>query len=168
MSRTSIRTLTLTGIFTTLIFVFTAFIHIPAYTGYIHIGDGFLYLAACILPLPYGMLAGAAGAVLSDCLTGFAVWAPGSFVIKTVTVLFFTRKQPKILEKRNLLALIPTAALCIGGYYLYEALLYGNFLTPVYGTIGNLIQAVCSSVVYIFAGVSLDKMKFKEKLAVDS
>lgn len=164
MKRESLRQLTLTGIFTALIFVFTAFIHIPSYTGYVHIGDGFLFLAASILPLPYAMFAGAAGAVLSDCLTGFALWAPASFVIKTVTVLFFTWKKSRILGKRNLFALIAAAALCIGGYYLYEVLLYGNFLSPAYGAIGNFIQAVFSSAVYILAGLALDRMKVKEKL----
>ena len=164
MKRESLRHLTLTGIFTALIFVFTAFIHIPSYTGYVHIGDGFLYLAASILPLPYAMFAGAAGAVLSDCLTGFAIWAPGSFVIKTVSVLFFTWKKTRILGKRNLLALIPAAALCVGGYYLYEVLLYGNFLTPAYGAIGNVVQAAFSSAVYILVGLALDRMKAKEKL----
>ena len=158
MKAVSLRYLTLTGIFTALIFVFTAFIHIPSYTGYVHIGDSFLFLAAGMLPLPYAMFAGAAGAALSDCLTGFAIWAP------SVTVLFFSRKNPRILGKRNLIALIPSAALCIGGYYLYEALLYGNYLTPAYGAIGNLVQAVFSSALFVLLGLALDKARVKEKM----
>lgn len=164
MKSSALRTLTLTGIFTALIFVFTAFIHIPSYTGYVHIGDSFLYLAASILPLPYSLFAGAAGAVLSDTLTGFAIWAPGSLIIKSVTVLFFTWKKPTFLSKRNLLALLPAAAMCIGGYYLYEVVLFGNFVTPAYGALGNLAQAFFSSVVYVIVAVTLDKMKVKQNL----
>ena len=158
----SLGKITLTGVFTALIFVFTAFVHVPSYTGYVHIGDSFIYLAASILPLPYALFAGAAGAVLSDVLTGFAVWAPASLIIKSATVLFFTWKKPTFLTKRNYLALIPAAALCIGGYYIYEVMLYGNFVTPAYGMLGNLVQAVFSSVVYLIAGVTLDKMKVKQ------
>lgn len=164
MKNPLLRRLTLTGIFTALIFVFTAFIHVPSYTGYVHIGDAFLYLAASILPVPYAMFAGAAGAVLSDCLTGFAIWAPGSAIIKTLTVLFFTWKKSTFLGKRNLIALIPAAALCIGGYYIYEVVLFGNFVTPAYGMLGNLVQAVFSSVVYLLVGGALDKMKVKQSL----
>ena len=116
------------GIFTAIVFVFTAYLHIPSHTGYTHIGDGFIYLAACLLPLPYAMFVGAAGALLADCLTGFAIWAPGSVIIKTAAVLFFSRKSKNIVCLRNILALIPAWILCIGGYYLYEALITGNFV----------------------------------------
>ena len=131
MSSTA-KTLTLTGIFTALIFVFTAFVHIPSFTGYVHIGDSFLFLAASVLPHSCALYAGAAGAALADCLTGFAAWAPGSLIIKGVTVFFFTREESTFLCRRNLLALIPAAVLCIVGYYLYEAFLFGNFAAPVY------------------------------------
>lgn len=163
MSSTA-KTLTLTGIFTALIFVFTAFVHIPSFTGYVHIGDSFLFLAASVLPHSCALYAGAAGAALADCLTGFAAWAPGSLIIKGVTVFFFTREESTFLCRRNLLALIPAAVLCIVGYYLYEAFLFGNFAAPVYGMIGNLGQAAVSSGVYLLAGKLLDRSKVKSKL----
>ena len=163
MSSTA-KTLTLTGIFTALIFVFTAFVHIPSFTGYVHIGDSFLFLAASVLPHSCALYAGAAGAALADCLTGFAAWAPGSLIIKGVTVFFFTREESTFLCRRNLLALIPAAVLCIVGYYLYEAFLFGNFAAPVYGMIGNLGQAAVSSGVYLLVGKLLDRSKVKSKL----
>ena len=163
MSSTA-KTLTLTGIFTALIFVFTAFVHIPSFTGYVHIGDSFLFLAASVLPHSCALYAGAAGAALADCLTGFAAWAPGSLIIKGVTVFFFTREESTFLCRRNLLALIPAAVLCIVGYYLYEAFLFGNFAAPVYGMIGNLGQAAVSSGVYLLAGKLLDRSKVKSRL----
>ena len=162
MNDSKLKTLTLTGIFTALIFVFTAYIHIPSFNGYVHIGDGLLYLAASLLPTPYAMFAGAVGAVLSDCLTGYAIWAPASFVIKVVTVLFFTGKGARIIERRNLAALLPAAALCIGGYYLYEGLIFGNFISPLYGLFGNLMQAVFSSILFVAAGLAFDKAGIKK------
>ena len=41
------------GIFSALVFVVTAYLHVPIYNGYVHFGDGFIFLAACILPMPY-------------------------------------------------------------------------------------------------------------------
>ncbi len=158
--------MTITGIFTALILVFAAYVHIPSYTGYVHIADGFLFLAASMLPAPYAMFAGAFGAACADLLTGYAIWAPASFVIKAITVLFFTSKAPKILSKRNLFGLLPAAVLCVGGYYLYEVILYGSFSAPLFGMIGNATQAVFSSAVFLLAGASFDKAKLRERLFI--
>ena len=152
------------GIFTAIVFVFTAYLHIPSHTGYTHVGDGFIYLAACMLPLPYAMFVGAGGALLADCLTGYAIWAPGSIIIKTVAVLFFSRKSARIISIRNLLALIPAWAVCIGGYYLYEALITGNFVAPLSGIPGYITQSVLSSILFVVAGLAMDKLNAKNTL----
>lgn len=152
------------GVFTALVFVVTAYLHIPTNNGYIHIGDGIIYLAACLLPWPYAMVVGAGGAFLADCLTGFAIWAPASVVIKALTALFFTSKKDSIINLRNSSALLPSAFLCAGGYYLYESLLYGNFVAPLVGIPASLTQSVASSIVFVVAGLSLEKMKIKSTL----
>ena len=164
MKDKQIRLMCITGIFTAIVFIFTAYLHIPSHTGYTHVGDGFIYLAACMLPLPYAMFVGAGGALLADCLTGFAIWAPGSVIIKTVAVLFFSRKSARIISIRNLLALIPAWAVCIGGYYLYEALITGNFVAPLSGIPGYITQSVLSSILFVVAGLAMDKLNAKNTL----
>ena len=161
MKDQKIRLMCIAGIFTAIVFVFTAYLHIPSHTGYTHVGDGFIYLAACMLPLPYAMFVGAGGALLADCLTGYAIWAPGSIIIKTVAVLFFSRKSARIISIRNLLALIPAWAVCIGGYYLYEALITGNFVAPLSGIPGYITQSVLSSILFVMAGLAMDKLNVK-------
>lgn len=154
----------ITGVLTAVVFVFTAYLHIPSHTGYTHVGDAFIYLASCILPLPYGIFVGAVGALMADCLTGFAIWAPGSVIIKGLTVLFFSRKTTKIITVRNLLALIPAWIICIGGYYLYESLITMNFVAPLSGIPGYITQSLLSSIVFVILGLAMDKMKLKEKV----
>lgn len=164
MKNQKIRLMCLAGIFTAVVFVFTAYLHIPSHTGYTHVGDGFIYLAACILPLPYAMFVGAGGALLADCLTGFAIWAPGSIIIKTVAVLFFSRKNKKIISWRNILALLPAWAVCIGGYYLYESLITGNFIAPLSGIPGYITQSVLSSILFVAVGFAMDKLNIKQMI----
>ena len=164
MKDKQIRLMCITGIFIAIVFVFTAYLHIPSHTGYTHVGDGFIYLAACMLPLPYAMFVGAGGALLADCLTGFAIWAPGSVIIKTVAVLFFSRKSERIINLRNLFALLPAWVVCIGGYYLYEALITGNFFVPLSGIPGYITQSVLSSVLFIAAGLAMDKLNVKNTM----
>ena len=161
--KSNIKILCLSGIFTALVFVFTAFLHIPSHTGYTHVGDAFIYLAACILPLPYALFVGAVGAMLADLLTGFALWAPASILIKGIAVLFFCRKG-KIFRLRNNLALIPASVLCIGGYYLYDGLITGNFVAAAAGIPGYLTQSVLSSLLFLVLGLTLDKLNIRRNL----
>lgn len=162
MKREKINLICISGILTAIVFVLTAYLHIPSHTGYTHIGDGIIYLAACFLPLPYAIFVGATGALLADTLSGFAIWAPASVLIKAATVLPFTRRARKIITVRNLLALIPAWCFCIGGYYFYECLIVGNFLSPIAGIPGYIMQSLLSSVLFITLGLALDKFKFKE------
>lgn len=162
MRNTKIKLMCLTGIFIAIVFVFTAYLHIPSHTGYTHVGDGFIYLAACLLPLPYAAFVGAVGALLADLLTGFAIWAPGSVIIKIAAVFFFSRRT-KIAGTRNLLALIPASLICIGGYYLYEAIITANFLAPLAGIPGYITQSVFSSALFIVLGLVFDKLRLRER-----
>lgn len=154
----------ITGVFTALVFVVTAYLHIPTNNGYIHVGDALIYLAACLLPWPYAMVVGAGGAFLADCLTGFAIWAPGSVIVKAITVLLFSNKEDKIINLRNSLAILPATIVCAGGYYLYESLIYGNFVAPLVGIPASITQSVASAIIYIAFGFAVDKMKLKSKI----
>lgn len=145
------------AIFAAIIFVFTAYLHIPSHTGYTHVGDGFLYLAACLLPPGYAAAAGAVGAGLADLLSGYAIWMPGTIIIKAVTALFFSYKAKRVVCTRNLVALLPSWAVCIGGYYLYEALITSNWVAPAAGIPGYITQSLFSTVVYVCLGLALDR-----------
>jgi len=157
-----IRQLTIAGIFTALVFLATAYLHIPVGTGYVHIGDAFIYTAASMLPLPYALFVSIGGAVLADCLSGFALWAPASAIIKGVSVLLFTRKD-KIICAKNIIAVFLSWIICIGGYYLYEAVISGNFIVPLASIGGNVLQCVFSTIAYIIIGISADKLKRSQK-----
>ena len=159
-----LKRLCLSGLFAALIYVFTAFIRIPSHTGYTHVGDAFLFLAASLLPRSYAAAVGVTGAVLADCLTGFPVWAPASAIIKALSALSFTSRRERLLCLRNVLALIPAFALCIGGYYLYDALITGSLIAPLAGIPGYVTQCVLSGILYLVSAAALDSVHLKQKL----
>lgn len=164
MKKNQNKLLCLSAVFCAVVFITTAYLHIPSHTGYTHVGDAFIYLAACLLPTPYAIFAGAGGAMLADCLTGYAIWAPGTIIIKTAAVLLFNHKTDKILTLKNALMLIPSAIFCIGGYYLYESAILGNFLAPLAGIVGYITQAVLSSALFIILAAALDKLNIKKRI----
>lgn len=160
-----IQRLCQTAVFAAVIYVFTAYLHVPSFNGYTHVGDGFLYLAASTLPMGYAAAAGAVGAGLADLLSGYSIWAPATLVIKALTACFFSCKAPTFLCRRNYLALIPAWLLCIGGYYLYESVVItGNFITPAAGITGYITQVTLSSLLYVALGKALDRGSLKQRL----
>lgn len=156
MKNKKIQLLTNTGVLAAAVFVLTAFLHIPVFTGYVHAGDGLIYLAAMLLPKPYAMFVGAFGGALADVTSGFVSWAPGTAVIKALLVIGFSKKH-KPLSARNMLALVIAAAVSVGGYYLYESLITMNFVAPLVSIVPNLVQALASSLLYLFAAAVIKK-----------
>lgn len=168
ISMAKMRLITMTGLFAALIYVFTAYIHVPTGAGYTHAGDGLIYLAACILPTPYAMAAGAIGGALADGLSGFPVWIPATVIIKAVTVLFFSNKSEKILTWRNLLGIIPSLVVCVVCYSLYEGTVMAGGIswtaitaafaqTPAY-----CVQVLASSLLFVSVALLLDRIGFKK------
>lgn len=161
--KNNVKKICFTAIFTAIIYVFTAYLHFPSHTGYTHVGDAFIYISACLLPTSYAIFAGSFGALLADCLTGFAIWAPASVLIKGFAVLCFSSKG-KIITVKNILALLLGTVLCIGGYYLYDAIIFSSFTAALVGIPGYITQSVLSSALFIMLGISLDKINFKKHL----
>lgn len=166
-----IQLICVTGLFAAMIYVLTAWLHIPTGAGYTHAGDGLIYLAASMLPTPYAMAAGAIGAGLADGLSGFVVWLPGTIVIKAITVLCFSRNTEKIICVRNLLGIIPALVICVVCYSLYEGIfMAGGFsksaIISAFGqTPAYCIQVLASSILYIVLGLGFDKAGLKKKFS---
>ena len=119
--------LILAALFAAAIAVMTAYLlHIPIPTGgYIHLGDTLIYLAACLLPMPYAVMAAVIGEGLADLLTA-PLWVVPTVLIKAMVALLFTGKGEKILMPRNIGAVIVAAVLSPTAYGLAACLLLGN------------------------------------------
>ena len=167
-SKNTIRYIALTGVLAALIVVFTAFfLHIPIGMngGYIHLGDTLIYIAACMLPTPYACAAAAVGGGLADLLTA-PVWVVPTVIIKALIVLPFTSKDKKFLSRRNMIAPWIALALTAAGYYIAEAVLFGEIAAIFTSLAGSLIQAGASAVLFYVIGGLFDKSKVKSHLAV--
>lgn len=162
-SSEKIRLLTISALMAALCLLLTGYLHIPSSKGYIHIGDGIIFLASSMLPFPYAVGVGVVGAGLADILSGYAIWFPATAVVKGATALMFSKKGRKIITSRNIIALVPSLVICAGGYILYEAVVIDDFKTAIVELPSYVIQISASAVLYIFLGVMLDKISFKKK-----
>ena len=97
MNATSL--LVLTALITAMGTIATMFFKVPVGTGYIHLGDTMVLLAAMLLPRKHAIFAGSVGLCLADILSGYAVWAPWSFFIKLVMVVIMQKALATAMEK---------------------------------------------------------------------
>ena len=160
-----LRLIALTAMFAALTYTLTAFLHVPTIKGYVHVGDGVIFLASAILPTPYAAAAGAIGAGLSDALSGYFIWVPATVLIKGLTTLAFTSKGEHIVNTRNLLALIPALILCVGGYGLYSGLvIYHSLAAGFADAAANAVQTIASGIVFVLSGTALDRSGAARKI----
>lgn len=151
------------GVFSALIFVFTAYLYIPAgNSGYMHIGDSFIYLCASILPKPLSIISAVVGASLADFLTGNAVWVLPTIFIKAILVLFFENNSERILTKRNIFASVISGVVGTVLYMICGGFIYG-FEGAFLVTLVTLIQPIGSFILYFVFSKYLDKIDFVKK-----
>lgn len=161
-----------TAMMTVMVMIATTFFKVPNAMGYIHLGDGFVLLAAIILPKKYACFAGGVGAGLADIYGGYAVWAPWTLVIKIVMVLivqlFFDFLTKRASNGKHIakIAGIPFAELfayvlavlwTVSGYYIAQGFISGNWIAPVADVPGNVLQAAVGSIIAILVSVTLGK-----------
>jgi uncharacterized repeat protein (TIGR04002 family) len=160
-----LRNLVYSAVLAALTCVFTAYLfHIPTPTGYVHLGDSMIYLAACLLPTPWAMAAGGIGAAMADVLTGYPHWAIWTLVIKALMVPAFTSHSDRMLCTRNVLALIPGFLITLLGYYFAGYFVYGElgaFLATVPATI---FQSGGGTIVFLVVAMAFDRGHVKQKL----
>lgn len=164
-SSRQIRLLTSTAIFAAMITLMTAYIcHVPVGVngGYVHFGDGLIYIAATLLPTPYALAAAAIGGGLADLLTA-PMWTVATIIIKMVITIPFSNKGSKIITPRNVIATGIAFLLSGTGYYIAEAILFGTETAFLMSLSGSLVQSLGSAVVFIVLGLFLDKLNFKNK-----
>ena len=126
--KTNTKTLAINGIAIALVFLATGFINIRlpigANGGLVHLGNVPLFLTAIIYGKKSGAISGAFGMALFDLFSGWAAWAPFTFVV--VGLMGYV--VGKITEKNDgfwwyVTAIAAALVIKIVGYYIAEVIL---------------------------------------------
>ena len=161
-----IKSIVFTALFAAMITVMTAYVcHIQTATGYIHFGDGLIFLAACFLPKGYGVAAAAIGGGVADLLT-YPSWTLPTIIIKGLMALPFSNKSTKILTARNLISMGIAVVINTVGYFVAGAIFAGNFTTPIADIPSSLIQDAGSIVIFVVVAFALEKTGLKKQFTI--
>ena len=149
--------------FATLAFVGTTVIRIPipATGGYFNLGDTFVMVAGLLYGPVVGCLTGLIGPTISDAV-GYPQFILATAVVKSVeggVVGLLARKSDGEAYLRVVVALALGIAILVGGYFLFEAVVYPRIAkaVPFFGVtdakaalaeiVPNLLQGGISAVV---------------------
>lgn len=153
--KNKILRLCLAAMFAALICVATLVIQIPSPVGgFLNFGDCFILVGAWVMGPFYGAAAGAIGSAMADIFSGYAAYAPATFIIKGAIGLLAAVVARAVITHRSSLRGVSCAAgaaageiIMVLGYYTYESLVLG------YGFVGaaaaipmNIMQAAAGGV----------------------
>ena len=148
------KNMVMAALFAALVCVATMIIKIPSpLKGYINLGDCIVLLSGWMLPPAYGFLAAGIGSALADLFSGYVVYAPATFIIKSL-MAFIVFYGFKLLNKKipntssRVVAGLTAELFMILGYFVFEGILYG-FGPSLVNVPANAVQGVAGLVIGI-------------------
>lgn len=152
------------AMFAAMIFGLTM-LHVPIGAGgYIHVGDAVIYVSAMLMGGPWAFISAAIGAACADIISGFAVYAIPSAIIKiliAVPFVMISKKTSKILSIRSAIFTVISGVITVLGYFIADLILYRE--GAIADLPANIIQAAGSAVVFIILAFALDRAGIKQR-----
>ena len=148
--------------------VATMVIQIPTGGGYLNPGDCFVQLSGWILGPWYGFIAAGLGSMLADLFAGYAMYAPGTFLIKgldaLVSALIFRAMAGRHRLAGSILGGAVGGLMMALGYFGYESVVLGLGLAAAANIPGNLAQALFGLVTAVILSEVLHRTNVWDKL----
>lgn len=165
MKLKKIKTLVFAALFAAIVCVATFVVKIPspATNGYFNLGDCFVILSGMFLGPLYGALAAGIGSALADLLSGYAQYAPATFVIKAAMALavYFVIKafKGKSRHVSGLIAGLTAETIMVLGYFVYESLALGYGIAAAGSVLSNVMQGIVGIVAAFAVSEAISKSK---------
>lgn len=137
--------LVFTGLLTALVCVATMVIKIPTPTnGYVNLGDAVVLISGWLLGPWYGFFAAGVGSAMTDLLSGYVAYVPGTLLIKgsmAVVAYVVSAHGRGGVYLRGLSAFLAEVCMIVG-YFIYESTVLGYGMGAVAGITGNIAQGI--------------------------
>lgn len=149
------RLIALAGVMIAVVFVATRLIQVPIPGGYVHLGDIAIYFASFTFGPLVGAIAGTLGPTLADLSSGFANYAPGTFVIHGLQGLVAGLIGWRAGLWRMALAGLVGGVILVGGYFVYDFFILrvgtGTAIADVWFNLGQAATGAIISIPLVLA-----------------
>ena len=160
----NVKQLTLCGVLAALVFVLTYFpkVPVPVTGGYVHLGDGAIFLAALLLG-PLGIPAAAIGSGLADLIGGYMLYVIPTVIIKGLVALVGWKLYKKGSWASAVVAFVLAEAVMVLGYFIFECFTSGAPAAAA-AILPNVVQGVAGVVLGLICVAVTPRMEKMMKL----
>ena len=160
----NVKQLTLCGVLAALVFVLTYFpkVPVPVTGGYVHLGDGAIFLAALLLG-PLGIPAAAIGSGLADLIGGYMLYVIPTVIIKGLVALVAWKLYRKGSWVSAVVAFVLAEAVMVLGYFVFECFTSGAPAAAA-AILPNVMQGVAGVVLGLVCVAVTPRMEKMMKL----
>ena len=160
----NVKQLTLCGVLAALVFVLTYFpkVPVPVTGGYVHLGDGAIFLAALLLG-PLGIPAAAIGSGLADLIGGYMLYVIPTVIIKGLVALVGWKLYKKGSWVSAVVAFVLAEAVMVLGYFVFECFTSGAPAAAA-AILPNVVQGVAGVVLGLVCVAVTPRMEKMMKL----
>lgn len=160
----NVKQLTLCGVLAALVFVLTYFpkVPVPVTGGYVHLGDGAIFLAALLLG-PLGIPAAAIGSGLADLIGGYMLYVIPTVIIKGLVALVGWKLYKKGSWVSAVVAFVLAEAVMVLGYFVFECFTSGAPAAAA-AILPNVVQGVAGVVLGLICVAVTPRMEKMMKL----
>lgn len=162
MNSDKTKSIIYTALFAALVCVATFIIKVPSVVtnGYVHLGDGFIFISVILLGKKNGALAGAIGASLADMLGGYSHYIIPTFIIKLIMAYLMGTIIEKLPSKKSshLIGASIGSVWQILAYYVVGSIFVGSFITTLMDIPGNFMQSLIGIVIALLFSEQLKKI----------
>lgn len=135
-----------------IVFLMTVILVIPMPgMGYVNFGDSGVLLFASLLNPAAAAFVGGVGSALADIYLGYSQYALFTLIIKGFEGFICAYLFHKLPKKFRLISFVVGILIMIGGYYITDVILIGNFVAVLPAVQGNLAQGLTCLVLAILA-----------------
>lgn len=162
-----VKKLVFSALMAALVYAATMMIQIPSpMNGYVNLGDCFVLLSGWLLGPWYGAAAAGIGSMLTDLLSGYAHYAPGTLLIKgldamAAALIFRALGKTKL---GYLVSGLVGETIMVVGYFGYAGLMMGKGMAAALSIPGNIVQGVMGLAIGIVLAITLEHTKVTNKL----
>lgn len=148
----------LVAIMTAITVVFTLFVRVPTTKGYFNLCDVAIYFCAFSFNPLVAFISAGVGTALADMISGYAQWAPISFIVHgaegLIVALLLRRNRNAV---RKILASTIGVVIVAGGYFLIGGAVLTGFTTASIEVPMNIVQASVGAVIGFAVSLSVAK-----------
>ena len=160
----NVKQLTLCGVLAALVFVLTYLpkVPVPVTGGYVHLGDGAIFLAVLLLG-PLGIPAAAIGSGLADLIGGYMLYVIPTVIIKGLVALVAWKLYRKGSWVSAVVAFVLAEAVMVLGYFVFECFTSGAPAAAA-AILPNVMQGVAGVVLGLVCVAVTPRMEKMMKL----